>query len=132
MSLQDPIADFLTRIRNGQMVRKKSVSMPSSTIKTALAKILCDEGYILGYNVNEASPKKPVLDIQLKYFEGRAVIEEINRVSRPGLRIYKASEELPVIKGGLGVAIISTCQGMMTNKVARGLGIGGEVICTVS
>ncbi len=132
MSLQDPIADFLTRIRNGQMVRKKSVSMPSSKIKTALAEILKQEGYIFGYSVSHDNPKKPVLDVQLKYFEGRSVIEEINRVSRPGLRIYKATEELPVVKGGLGVAIISTCQGMMTNKAARGLGIGGEVVCTVS
>ena len=132
MSLQDPISDFLTRLRNGQMVSKKLVSMPSSKIKTALAKILNDEGYISGYQVNQENPKKPVLDVQLKYFEGRAVIEEVHRVSRPSLRIYKSSEKLPVVKGGLGVAIISTCQGMMSDKTARKLGIGGEVVCTVS
>jgi len=132
MSLQDPISDFLTRIRNGQMVHKKLVSMPGSKKKAALAKVLNDEGYISGYQINQENPKKPVLDIQLKYFEGRPVIEEINRVSRPSLRVYKSSEKLPVIKGGLGVAIISTCQGVMTDKAARKLGIGGEVVCTVS
>lgn len=132
MSLQDPISDFLTRIRNGQMVHKKLVSMPGSKTKVALAKVLNDEGYISGYQINQENPKKPVLDIQLKYFEGRPVIEEISRVSRPSLRVYKSSEKLPVIKGGLGVAIISTCQGVMTDKEARKLGIGGEVVCTVS
>lgn len=132
MSLQDPISDFLTRIRNGQMVHKKLVSMPGSKTKAALAKVLNDEGYISGYQINQENPKKPVLDIQLKYFEGRPVIEEINRVSRPSLRVYKSSEKLPVIKGGLGVAVISTCQGVMTDKTARKLGIGGEVVFTVS
>ena len=132
MSLQDPISDFLTRIRNGQMVHKKSVAMPSSKMKVALAKVLDDEGFIAGFDLDQTNAVKPTLTIKLKYFEGRAVIETLDRISRPSLRIYKASEDLPVVKGGLGVAIISTCQGVMTDKSARKLGIGGEVVCTVS
>ncbi|MBU2712136.1 MULTISPECIES: 30S ribosomal protein S8 [Zooshikella] len=129
MSMQDPLADMLTRIRNAQMAEKASVSMPSSKIKMAVAKVLKDEGYITGYAVEGEA--KPVLSIELKYFNGKPVIEELKRVSRPGLRAYTGKDALPKINGGLGVAIVSTNKGVMTDRAARAAGIGGEILCTV-
>ncbi|MBS3799265.1 30S ribosomal protein S8 [Pseudoalteromonas sp. BDTF-M6] len=126
MSLQDPIADLFTRIRNGQTAKKVSVSMPSSKLKVAVAKVLTDEGYVSGYSVTEGA--MPELAIELKYFEGKAVIENIQRVSRPGLRIYKKRDELPKVMGGLGIAIVSTSKGLMTDRAARSAGVGGEII----
>ncbi len=131
MSMTDPIADMLTRIRNGQKARKVSVSMPSSTAKVAVAKVLEDEGYITGYST-EADGVKNELSIELKYFEGTPVIENVQRVSKPGLRIYRGTEELPKVLGGLGVAIISTSAGVMSDRQARKQGIGGEVLCVIS
>ena len=129
MSMQDPLADMLTRIRNAQMAEKSVVSMPSSTLKVAVAKVVKDEGYIADYQIS--SEIKPLLSIELKYFEGRSVIEEVKRVSRPGLRQYKSSEDLPKVRGGLGVSIVSTSKGVMTDRAARAAGVGGEVLCTV-
>ena len=129
MSMQDTLADMCTRIRNGHMAEKKSVAMPSSTQKVAVAKVLQEEGYIAGYSVE--GDVKITLNIELKYFEGKPVIEKIQRVSRPGLRIYKSKDALPKVSAGLGVAIVSTSQGVMTDRAARAAGIGGEVICTV-
>ncbi|PYD04603.1 30S ribosomal protein S8 [Pseudomonas syringae pv. maculicola] len=129
MSMQDPLADMLTRIRNAQMAEKPVVSMPSSTLKVAVAKVLKDEGYIAGYQIS--SEVKSSLSIELKYFEGRPVIEEVQRVSRPGLRQYKSSDDLPKVRGGLGVSIVSTSKGVMTDRAARAAGVGGEVLCTV-
>jgi len=131
MSMSDPIADMLTRVRNGQSADKASVQMPSSKGKAAIAKVLKDEGFISGYSVDE-NAGKPLLNIDLKYYQGKAVIEEINRVSRPGLRVYKNKDELPKIQNGLGIAIISTSKGVMTDSQARAANQGGEVICTVS
>jgi len=131
MSMSDPIADMLTRVRNGQSADKASVQMPSSKGKVAIAKVLKDEGYITGYSVDE-NGNKPLLNIDLKYYQGKPVIEEIKRVSRPGLRIYKSNDELPKIQNGLGIAIISTSKGVMTDSQARAANQGGEVICTVS
>lgn len=130
MSMSDPVADMLTRIRNGQHANKASVTMPSSKQKVAIAKVLESEGYIAGYTISDDS--KPQLTIELKYFEGRPVIAKIQRVSRPGLRIFKNKSELPLVDGGLGVAIISTSKGVMSDRAARAAGEGGEVICTVS
>ena len=130
MSMSDPIADLLTRIRNAQMAKLPTVVMPSSKIKVAIAKVLQDEGYITGYSVNE-NDGKPTLDIDLKYFQGKAVIEEIKRASRPGLRSYKGKEDLPKVRAGLGISILSTNKGLMTETQARAAGIGGEVLCTV-
>ena len=129
MSMQDPLADMLTRIRNAQMAEKSVVSMPSSKLKVAVAKVLKDEGYIAGYQIS--SEIKPLLSIELKYFEGRSVIEEVKRVSRPGLRQYKSAEDLPNVRGGLGVSIVSTNTGVITDRAARAAGVGGEVLCTV-
>jgi small subunit ribosomal protein S8 len=129
MSMQDPISDMLTRIRNGQMAQKVSVLIPSSKIKVSIAKVLKEEGYITDYSVS--SDAKPELEVELKYFEGRPVIEEIDRSSRPGLRNYAGNAELPSVRGGLGVAIISTSKGVMTDRAARAQGVGGEVLCTV-
>ena len=126
MSLQDPIADMFTRVRNGQQAKKVSVSMPSSKLKVAVAKLLKEEGYITDYAV--AGDAKPELSVELKYFEGKAVIESLQRVSRPGLRIYKRRDDLPKVMGGLGIAIVSTSKGLMTDRAARGAGIGGEII----
>lgn len=126
MSLQDPIADMFTRVRNGQQAKKVSVSMPSSKLKVAVAKLLKEEGYITDYAV--AGDVKPELSVELKYFEGKAVIESLQRVSRPGLRIYKRRDDLPKVMGGLGIAIVSTSKGLMTDRAARGAGIGGEII----
>lgn len=130
MSMQDPIADMFTRIRNGQAANKVAVNMPSSKMKVALAELLKNEGYIADYSAT--SDVKPVLDITLKYFEGQPVIETLKRVSRPGLRIYKANNDIPNVMGGLGVAVVSTSQGLMSDRAARKAGIGGEVICFVS
>lgn len=131
MSISDPIADMLTRIRNGQMVDKTEVTMPSSKLKVAIAKVLEDEGYIDGYTV-DVNDGKPVLHIGLKYYAGRPVIEMIERVSRPGLRVYKNHETIPQVMNGLGIAIISTPKGVMTDRKARAAGIGGEVLCVVA
>lgn len=131
MSMSDPIADMLTRIRNGHMANKERVSMSSSKKKTAVARVLKDEGFIADFSV-EGDEKKPVLTIELKYYEGRPVIEKIDRVSRPGLRIYRNSKELPKVLGGLGVAVISTSHGVMSDRQARAHGYGGEVVCTVA
>jgi len=127
--MSDPIADMLTRIRNAQMVQKATVLMPSSKVKVAIAQVLKDEGYIAEFKVS--SEIKPLLTIELKYFEGRPVIEEVKRVSRPGLRQYKSVDELPKVRGGLGVSIVSTNKGVMTDRAARAAGVGGEVLCTV-
>ncbi|HBO4738347.1 TPA: 30S ribosomal protein S8 [Pseudomonas aeruginosa] len=129
MSMQDPLADMLTRIRNAQMAEKTVVSMPSSKLKAAVAKVLKDEGYIADFQVS--SEVKPQLSIELKYFEGKPVIEEVKRISRPGLRQYKSVEQLPKVRGGLGVSIVSTNKGVMTDRAARAAGVGGEVLCTV-
>jgi small subunit ribosomal protein S8 len=129
--MTDPIADMLTRIRNGQKARKLSVLMPASTAKEAVAKVLKDEGYITGYSTDGEGVKKQ-LSVELKYFEGLPVIETIQRTSKPGLRIYRGKEELPKVLGGLGVAIVSTSAGVMSDRQAREKGIGGEVICVVS
>jgi len=131
MSMTDPIADFLTRIRNGQSSGKPEVTMPSSQIKLALAKVLKDEGYIGDY-ATAAEGGRATLTLRLKYYQGRPVIDRLERVSRPGLRVYKAKDELPRILGGMGVAIISTSRGVMTDREARAAGHGGEVLCIVS
>jgi small subunit ribosomal protein S8 len=130
MSMSDPIADMLTRIRNGHMANKSQVSMASSQKKVNVASVLKDEGYIAGFNVEGES--KPVLTIELKYFEGQPVIEDIKRVSRPGLRIYRGKGELPRVLNGLGIAVVSTSHGVMSDRRARAEGHGGEVICTVA
>lgn len=126
MSMQDPIADMFTRIRNGQMAAKVAVSMPSSKQRVAIAAVLKEEGYVTDYAVT--GEVKPVLEVTLKYFEGKQVIDTIERVSRPGLRIYKKKDELPKVMGGLGVAIVSTSKGVMTDRAARNAGMGGEII----
>jgi small subunit ribosomal protein S8 len=128
--MQDPISDMFTRIRNGQQANKVAVEMPSSKIKVALAELLKDEGFITDFTVT--SDVKPVLNVTLKYFEGKPVIETLKRVSRPGLRIYKSKKDLPKVLGGLGVAVVSTSQGLMSDRAARKAGVGGEVICYVS
>ncbi len=130
MSMSDPIADMLTRIRNGARAGQQSVSMPASTAKAAIAGVLQAEGYIKGYEVRGEGAGKS-LEVRLKYFQGNPVIEEINRISRPGCRIYARNDDLPSVRNGLGVALISTSQGMMTDKSARKQRVGGEVICTV-
>ncbi len=131
MSMTDPIADMLTRIRNAQMVGKANVSMPSSKLKLAIAQVLKDEGYVDGFNRQENSGK-PELQIILKYYAGEPVIEKIERVSRPGLRIYKGRDDIPKVMNGLGVAIVSTSRGVMTDRKARATGVGGEVLCIVA
>lgn len=129
--MTDPIADMLTRIRNGQRAAKVSVSMPSSTLKQSIARVLKDEGYIADFEVRDEAGK-PTMSVDLKYYDGRPVIENIKRVSRPGLRIYKAKDELPDVQGGLGIAIVSTSKGVMSERAARAAGEGGEVLCYVS
>ena len=129
MSMQDSLADMLTRIRNAHGRQKATVSMPSSKLKVSVAEVLKNEGYIQDYGVSGEA--KPTLTIELKYFEGRPVIEEISRASRPGLRHYAGTGELPRVRGGLGVAIVSTSKGVMTDRAARAAGVGGEVLCTV-
>ena len=130
MSMQDPIADMLTRIRNGQAASKVAISMPSSKLKVAIANVLAAEGYIESVKVLEGA--KPELEITLKYFQGKPVVESIQRVSRPGLRIYKRKDELPKVMGGLGIAVVSTSKGVMTDRAARQAGLGGEIICYVA
>ncbi|MFK8083216.1 MAG: 30S ribosomal protein S8 [Granulosicoccus sp.] len=131
MSMSDPIADMLTRIRNGQQARKVSVSMPAAKLKSSVAKVLQDEGYIGSFSTGEALGK-PTLTVDLKYFDGKPVIDKIKRISRPGLRKYCAADSIPVVLGGLGIAVVSTSHGVMTGKEASARGFGGELICTVS
>ena len=131
MSMSDPIADMLTRIRNAQMVEKTSVAMPSSKLKVAIAKVLKDEGYIENFALR-GDAEKAELEIELKYYAGRPVIERIERVSRPGLRVYKGRDAIPQVQNGLGVAIVTTPQGVMTDRKARASGVGGEVLCYVA
>ena len=131
MSMTDPIADFLTRIRNGQSLGKTEVNVPTSKVKVAIAKVLKDEGYIEDFSATDVEGK-PHLAVQLKYYQGRPVIDRLERVSRPGLRVYKGKDELPSILGGLGIAIVSTSQGVMSDRQARAAGHGGEVLCIVS
>lgn len=131
MSMSDPIADMLTRIRNAQQVDKTSVTMPSSKVKVAIAKVLQEEGYIDGFQV-KGEQAKPELEIALKYHAGRPVIERIERVSRPGLRIYRGRTAIPQVMNGLGVAIVSTSRGVMTDRKAKASGVGGEVLCYVA
>jgi small subunit ribosomal protein S8 len=131
MSMSDPIADMLTRIRNAQLMEKISVRMPSSKLKKAIAQVLKDEGYIDDFAVRDVDGL-PEMELALKYYAGRPVIDKIERVSRPGLRIYKGREDLPKVMNGLGVAIVSTSRGVMTDRKARSLGVGGEVLCLVS
>lgn len=132
MSMSDPISDMLTRIRNAQMAEKASVAMPSSKLKVAIAEVLKDEGYVDGFSVNKGEGGKATLEIGLKYYSGRPVIEKIQRISRPGLRIYKGSNDIPKVMNGLGIAIVSTSKGLMTDRKARSNGIGGEVLCVVA
>lgn len=131
MSMQDPIGDMLTRIRNAQARAKRDVAMPASKRKSAIAEVLKNEGYIDGYSVREAEGK-PQLEIVLRYYAGRPVIERLERVSRPGLRIYRGRDNIPNVMNGLGVAIVSTSRGVMTDRKARSVGVGGEVICIVA
>lgn len=131
MSMSDPISDMLTRIRNAQQGEKVSVVMPSSKVKAAIAQVLKDEGYIDGFVVRQNGAKAD-LEVSLKYYAGSPVIEKIERVSRPGLRVYKPSRDIPQVMNGLGVAIVSTSKGVMTDRKARGLGVGGEVLCIVA
>ena len=130
MSMHDPISDMLTRIRNAQRSNKVAVAMPSSKLKCAIAQVLKEEGYIEDFSVSNDA--KPVLSITLKYYAGRPVIEQIKRVSRPGLRVYKGSNEIPTVMNGLGIAIVSTSKGVMTDRKARAAGVGGELLCIVA
>lgn len=130
MSMQDPLADMLTRIRNAQMGGKKTVQMPASKLKAAVAAVLLDEGYVGGIDTIEVDGKRNLV-VSLKYFNGKPVIAEIDRKSRPGLRRYSSRDELPKVRGGLGVAIVSTSKGVMSDRAARAAGVGGEVLCTV-
>lgn len=131
MSMSDPVADMLTRIRNGQMAEKLAVSIPASKLKEAIAQVLKDEGYIESYAIRDGAGK-PELDIELKYYAGRPVIERIERISRPGLRVYRGKQELPKVMNGLGIAIVSTPKGVMTDRKARSVNVGGEVLCIVA
>jgi len=131
MSMTDPISDMLTRIRNAQAVRKTTVDMPASKLKSAIAQVLKDEGYIEGFVVRQDSGKTEI-EISLKYYAGEPVIEKIERVSRPGLRIYRGRDDIPRVMNGLGIAIVSTSKGVMTDRKARATGIGGEVLCIVA
>ncbi len=130
MSMTDPVADMLTRIRNGQSAGKKYIKQPSSKLKISIAKVLKEEGYIKDFNV-ETNASHSEMTVELKYYKGAPVIESIKRISRPGLRIYKSKDELPKVLGGLGIAIVSTSNGVMTDRAARAIGHGGEIICTV-
>ncbi|UDG81086.1 30S ribosomal protein S8 [Candidatus Hartigia pinicola] len=130
MSMQDPIADMLTRVRNGQSANKVSVTMPSSKLKVAIANVLKEEGYIKNFNIKKDI--KPELELILRYFQGKAVVESIQRISRPSLRIYKKKNSLPQVMAGLGIAVISTSKGVMTDRAARQAGLGGEILCYVT
>ena len=132
MSMTDPIADMLTRIRNAQAMAKPSVQMPASSKKLAIAQLLKEEGYLEDVAVSETGPGKRVMSLKLKYFHGKPVIEKVQRVSRPGLRTYRGTDELPKVLGGLGIAIVSTSKGLMTDSKARAEGLGGEVLCVVA
>lgn len=132
MSMTDPIADMLTRIRNAQAAAKIQVSMPTSKLKVAIAQVLCDEGYIADFTISEAAAGKAELTLTLKYFENRPVIDRIERVSRPGRRIFRGKDDLPKVMNGLGVAIISTPRGLMSDRAARAAGHGGEILCIVA
>lgn len=132
MSMSDPIADMLTRIRNGQQARKVSVSMPAAKLKSTLAKVLQDEGYIGAFESSDNDDGKPTLTITLRYFDGKPVIDTIKRVSRPGLRRYTGHGDIPDVLGGLGISVVSTSYGLMTGKQANSQGYGGEILCTVS
>ncbi len=132
MSMSDPISDMLTRIRNAQMAQKATVAMPSSKLKAAIAQVLQDEGYVDGFKIDQGQGGKATLEIGLKYYSGRPVIESIQRISRPGLRIYKGNSDIPKVMNGLGIAIVSTSKGLMTDRKARANGIGGEVLCVVA
>jgi small subunit ribosomal protein S8 len=131
MSMTDPIADMLTRIRNGHAAEKTRVTMPSSKLKVSIAQVLKDEGYITDYRVADTEGKSDLV-VELKYFDGKPVIERLQRISKPGLRIYKSKDDLPSVMGGLGVAIISTSRGIMSDRAARAAGQGGEVLCIVA
>jgi len=130
MSMSDPIADMLTRIRNGSRAGMAGVSMPASRAKAAIAEVLREEGYITGFHTEGAGAGSSI-EVQLKYFEGAPVIEEIHRISSPGCRVYASSDELPSVRGGLGIALVSTSKGVMSDKSARSRRLGGEVLCTV-
>jgi small subunit ribosomal protein S8 len=132
MSMTDPVGDFLTRIRNGQQARKKQITAPASKLKSAIAQVLKDEGYIASFETVDAGSGKKTLALTLKYFDNKPVIERIDRISKPSLRVYKAKDELPTVLGGLGIAIISTPNGVVTDKAARAAGQGGEVLCIVA
>ncbi len=132
MSMQDPISDLLTRIRNGLLASKQRVSVPFSKIKQGILDVLVDEGYLVGYEVASIDASKQQLNVDLKYYEGKPVIATIDRASRPGLRLYKSKDELPKVQGNLGIAVISTSQGVVSDRKARELGVGGEVLCTVT
>ncbi|MGH8801420.1 MAG: 30S ribosomal protein S8 [Casimicrobiaceae bacterium] len=132
MSMTDPIADMLTRIRNAQMIERATAAMPSSKVKIAIAHVLKDEGYIDGFKITGEESARPQLEIALRYHAGRPVIEKIERVSKPGLRIYKGKDDIPRVMNGLGIAIVSTSQGVMTDRKARATGVGGEVLCIVA
>lgn len=130
MSMQDPVADMLTRIRNGQTANKSAVSMPSSKLKVAIANLLREEGFIEDYKVK--GDTKPTLKLELKYFHGKQVVEQVQRISRPGLRIYKKKDALPKVMAGMGITVVSTSRGVMTDSAARQAGLGGEIICYVA
>lgn len=132
MSMSDPVADMLTRIRNAQSAKKTSVSMPNTKLKVAIAEVLKTEGYIADYKIEELDNNKRKLIIDLKYYQGKPVIENIRRISRPGLRVYRDKNKLPHIMGGMGVAIISTSKGVISDRAARLLGEGGEILCSVN
>jgi small subunit ribosomal protein S8 len=132
MSMTDPIADMLTRIRNAQMTERAIVAMPASKVKVAIARVLKDEGYIEGFKISGEETQKPLLEIALRYYAGKPVIEKIERISKPGLRIYKSKDDIPKVMNGLGIAIVSTSQGVMTDRKARATGVGGEVLCIVA
>jgi len=132
MSMTDPVGDFLTRIRNGQQARKKQITAPASKLKSAIAQVLKDEGYIASFETVDSGVGKKTLALTLKYYDNKPVIERIDRISKPSLRVYKAKDELPTVLGGLGIAIISTPNGVVTDKAARAAGQGGEVLCIVA
>lgn len=131
MSMSDPVADMLTRIRNGQQAGKVQVSMPASSLKAAIAQVMKDEGYVADFKVEEQEGNKRNLVVSLKYYDGKPVIAKLKRVSRPGLRVFRGKDEIPTVLGGLGVAIVSTSKGVMSDRAAREAGHGGEVLCTV-